>query len=372
MNGQIMFQGGGCHKEIGGILERHKVKKPFLVCDQALPLLGVREYLDNLSLPILYFDEFDPNPSYDSMVLGLQRYQREGCDCVVAIGGGSAIDVAKCIKLYAKMDAAHNLLQQDVIRNEVPLLALPTTAGTGSEATRFVVLYYNGEKQSIAHDDILPRYAILDADFLNTLPPYQRQSTMMDALCHAVESYWSIHSNEVSLEYSRQALGMIWGSREGYLDNVCDDNERMLFGANMAGKAINVTQTTGAHAMSYKLTSLLGIAHGHAVAVCLPKLWARMVRNADAVMDSRGTAHVMRIFHEIAARMGCTSPMAAIEQWEHMLVALGLYPLPAHDTLDMDVLVDSVNATRLRNNPVNLSQEAIRELYAEILCESKV
>lgn len=112
-------------------------------------------------------------------------------------------------------------------------------------------------------------WSFLTPGALKTLPAYQRKSTMLDALCHAVESFWSVHATAESKAYSRDALKMIRRYAEDYLANCDEGNAGMLLAANTAGKAINLTQTTAGHAMCYKLTSLYGLAHGHAAALCV-------------------------------------------------------------------------------------------------------
>ena len=146
---------------------------------------------------------------------------------------------------------------------------MPTTAGTGSEATRYAVIYFDGEKQSISDYSCIPSAVLMDASVLKTLPIYQKKSTMMDAFCHAIESYWSVNSSEESRQYSRRAIQLIMENKDLYIGNDETGNTQMLKAAHLAGKAINLTQTTAGHAMCYKLTSLYGIAHGHAAALCV-------------------------------------------------------------------------------------------------------
>lgn len=95
---------------------------------------------------------------------------RRSCDLIIAVGGGSAMDVAKCIKLYAYMDPGINYLEQKIVPNDIPLLAVPTTAGTGSEATRYAVVYYKGEKQSVCDESCIPSAVLMDASVLKTRP----------------------------------------------------------------------------------------------------------------------------------------------------------------------------------------------------------
>ncbi|MCM1327793.1 MAG: phosphonoacetaldehyde reductase, partial [Lachnoclostridium sp.] len=282
------------------------------------------------------------------------------------VGGGSAMDVAKCIKLFSNMKQEQNYLEQPVIPNGIEFLAVPTTAGTGSEATRFAVIYYNGEKQSVADDSCMPSAVLMDPAALETLPEYQKKATMMDALCHATESFWSIHANGESRRYSAEAIKLVFENYKGYLSNVKTGNAGMLKAANMAGKAINITQTTAGHAMCYKITSLFGVSHGHAAALCVSKLFPFMVRNTDKCVDPRGRGHLEDTFAELAEAYGCSDALSASEKFNGLLDELHL-ETPTASEKDYEVLKNSVNPERLKNNPVGLDVRTMDVLYHEIL-----
>lgn len=145
-------------------------------------------------MPCAVFQGFSSNPKYEDVLRGVEAFRAENCDAVVAVGGGSSLDVGKCIKLFARMDPEQDCLAQPLQENGVPLAAVPTTAGTGSESTHFAVVYVNGEKRSVASTAALPDLAILDADALDTLPLYQKKCTLLDALCQGIESAWSVRS----------------------------------------------------------------------------------------------------------------------------------------------------------------------------------
>jgi alcohol dehydrogenase class IV len=142
------------------VLRECKPQKTLLVCDSAFEHLSFNTYITKTIGSYALFNGFTSNPLYEDVVNGVQLFNEQGCDLILAVGGGSAMDVAKCIKLYSE-------------RN-VPLVAVPTTAGTGSESTRFAVIYKDGEKQSVSHDSILPDYVILEHYALRSLPIYQR------------------------------------------------------------------------------------------------------------------------------------------------------------------------------------------------------
>ena len=143
----------------------------------------------------------------------------------------------------------------------------------------------------------------------------------------------------------------------------------MLYASHIAGKAINITQTTAGHAMSYKLTSLFKIAHGHAAALCIKGLWPFMVKHIGNCIDERGEVYLKNVFAEIADAMGCNCVEDAIEKFKHITDELEL-EIPK-DVTDQDyaVLKNSVNPVRLKNNPVALSTEDIDIIYHDILGE---
>lgn len=251
------------YTDIDEWIEENKLTKIFLVCDASLRFLRIKDYFDELGkrIRVINFDHFQPNPLYESVVEGVKLFRNQGCDSIIAIGGGSAMDVAKCIKIYATFPGNGEngeWIGQKAEGNAIPFLAMPTTAGTGSEATRYAVIYWKGAKQSITSERFIPKTVLMDPSCLSTLPLYQKKATMCDALCHAIESFWSVNSTDESKECSRRAIQGVLGNMEGYLQNTESGNAGMLRAAHEAGKAINITQTTAGHAMCYKITSLFG------------------------------------------------------------------------------------------------------------------
>ena len=172
-------------------------KKILLVCDSSIGFLKLNNYLntleDRLGIKVIRFSDFEPNPKYESVVKGVDLFHREHCELIAVVGGGSAIDVAKCIKLYSNMDEKQNYLKQQIVPNDIILFAVPTTAGTGSEATRYAVIYYNGEKQSIADYSCIPSTVLFDASALKTLPLYHP----IRALSFLLQQMLKVHSQWV-------------------------------------------------------------------------------------------------------------------------------------------------------------------------------
>lgn len=331
--------------------------RPFLlVCGSSYASLSGLEKLNQL--PHTVFSDFTPNPRYEQVVQGVAAYRHGGCQQIVAVGGGSALDVAKCIALFSGMDEHRHYLDQPLIPNQVPLYAIPTTAGTGSESTRHAVIYRDGVKQSISHESIIPQMAVLMPELLDTLPLYQKKCTMLDALCQAIESWWSVAATEESVSLAKRAVSLILEAMSGYLAGSDRASARkMLHGANLAGQAINLTATTAAHAMSYQLTSLYGLPHGHAVAVCMGEVWQFLREKAVS------RAEIANILREI-------EQLLTLEAFEDCLAQMEIcLPVSRNKAADLPLLVSSVNPTRLKNMRVLPTEGEITAMYERIVQE---
>lgn len=347
-------------RQLNEICAKHQVKKLMLVCDSSFQYLLPREEYLGIDTPYVIFNEFTPNPLYEDVIKGVNIFRENNCDAILAIGGGSSIDVAKCIKLFSKMNDSKVYLEQEYAENDILLIAIPTTSGTGSESTRYAVIYYDKKKQSVTHESIIPTYALLDYRNLVTLPQHQKKCTMMDAFCQSIEAWWSVNATYESKEYSKKALAMIMENMEDYLNNTDKGNENMMVAANYAGRAINIAQTTAAHAMSYKLTSLYGIPHGRAAYICLPHIWKYMwENNSDETLADT--------FEQIAKKMNCGTVSAAIEYLFELNNKLFGNDKVSMNMDDIDVLTASVNPTRLKNTPVMLGEKNLRDLYEGII-----
>lgn len=368
---QLILQDKGDFQPLLEYLQHIGAQRLFLVCEQFIDRLPLAEFFGELpakhGIQVRRFSDFAPNPLYEAVVEGTAAFRAFQGDVIVAVGGGSAMDVAKCIKLYSNMNPGKNYLQQEIVPNDIPLVAIPTTAGTGSEATRYAVIYYQGEKQSINHISCIPSVVLLAPSLLKTLPVYQKKVTLLDALFHCVESAWSVNSTQQSLTYSLSGIREILPNIEPYLaGEECAANS-MLHAANLAGRAIDITQTTAGHAMSYKLTSLFGLPHGHSVALCVPHLWRYMIDHPERCIDERGAEHMEQVFGELAKAMGCEDAESSVEFLSALLKKMGIEPPQNWTEENIEVLSRSVNPVRLKNNPVALSEDALRGLYRKIL-----
>lgn len=348
------------------LLQQFELENIFVVCSKSVIKYYDTSFLTARKGKTYFFNEFSANPQYEEVEKGVALFQKENCKMLVSIGGGSAMDVAKSIKLFATMEKKENYLNQEKKKNDIVHIAIPTTAGTGSESTSFAVIYYEGEKQSVVHESILPDYAVLEKEFLRELPLYQKKSTVLDALCQGIESYWAVEGTEESREYAGQAVREILDNIQGYIFENKNHGEIML-AANKAGRAINISKTTAAHAMSYKITSMYGFAHGHAAAICLPKVWRLMIGYVKENGQAEEVQAVEAVLKDLDNIMGVSKMEEGVALFEQIIQNLGMEAPVRTGPEDIEKLAQSVNVERLSNFPVCISKQQMVNLYEEIV-----
>lgn len=319
------------------------------------------------------------NPKSHEIDAGVAAFRERQADLIIAIGGGSAIDTAKLIRAC---DVPHVPAAQviagavEVGSSGPPLLAIPTTAGTGSETTHFSAVYVDRTKHSLADPSMHPNFAILDERFLRSMPVGVTRSTALDATCQAIESMWSIRATDRSRRFARRALRLAWEALPRCLSHPTDRSRRaMLVAAHLAGRAIDQTQTTACHALSYALTAHYGLAHGEAVALMLAPVWEfnANVSDADAA-DRRGAHHVRTVMRETAALIGAGSVEAAPAVIRRRLrdlrapVTLAEAGLPGASAVEL--IARSVDAVRVGNNPRRLQPAQVPAVLACLLDRS--
>ena len=351
---------GVCHSidEIQAIIDQKGLKKPLIVLDSFL-----NGKIDLGLSDASWFSDFKPNPIYEDVVKAVNQFKKDGCDCLISIGGGSAIDTAKAIKMFLPLDENKCYLDQDTKYINLTHIAVPTTAGTGSESTRYSVIYFDGKKLSLTNDFLVPEYCVLDASFLNTLPYRQKSATAFDALCHSIESLWSVNCNKLSQEYAKESLNLILNNIKAYLSGDNSKNDVMMRAANLAGKAINITQTTAAHAMSYKLTSLFGLPHGQAVALCLEAILKDAEKLFSRAIHPLGKNYINGVFEYLQSIFEVSSTSELADKFGKMIDDFDLRVKLNCNSTNIEILANSVNVVRLRNFPVQLSNTDIFNLY---------
>ena len=379
---QIVLGKKNLKEELKSFFQEHSFRKIFLVAGSSFPKLPIGEELQELfselNIAFYHFSDFRANPRLEEVEEGIKAFSAFRGDSILAVGGGSALDTAKCIKLFTGLSKDRSYLEQEYRENDIPLLVHPTTAGTGSESTPFAVIYQDGEKCSVEHESIYPKYRIEDARSLRSLPMYQKKVTLLDALSHAMEAIWSKYSNEDSRAYGQKAISLILTNYKAYLSlenkneakvqgkasSAEDPSESVLESiaeaANLAGKAIAVTKTTAGHALSYKLGSICQLPHGLATAMVNRALYPFMCREKSRMIHPENLLFLAKCFSAETEEEGAKRYLEILEDLE-------ILPNLSVKEGDLENLVAAVNPERLSNHPIALREEDIGLLYKEIL-----
>jgi len=281
--GQIVI-GGGALAELPGILAGLGITRPLLVSDPVMRDLGlvdrVAAMLEAAGAPCLVFVDTVPEPTADVVERGAEILGEEEFDGLVALGGGSPIDTAKAMAILAANGGrlSDYKVPNPIPRAGAPIVAIPTTAGTGSEVTRFTVVTDTAtdEKMLIAGPSVTPAAAIVDYELTLTMPPRLTADTGIDALTHAIEAYVSRKANPFSDGMARSAMSLIWNN----IRTACREpnnraaREAMMFGATQAGLAFSNASVALVHGMSRPIGAFFHVPHGLSNAMLLPEITA--------------------------------------------------------------------------------------------------
>ena len=376
---QQEYVGFGSVNNLSDILSKYNPRNIFLITGKnSYEKSGAKKIIGSIlsGYRIIHFYDFEVNPKLHDIEKGISIFNKNDCNFVIAVGGGSVIDVAKSINVLASNEGKplDYIKTRRTIENKgMTLVSIPTTSGSGSEATRFAVVYIDKTKYSLEHDFLLPDYAIVDSQFTMNLPKSITASTGMDALCQAIESYWCINSIDKSKNYARQAIGLVIDHLANAVNKPSEvSREAMSKAAHLAGKAINISKTTAPHSVSYPITSYFNVPHGHAVALTLVQMlvYNSQVTNED-ILDGRGVDYVKKIIMEIIDFIGAQNIKGASEKITVMMKEVGLSTrlseLGIKKDEDIAVIVkNGFNPDRVKNNPRRLTEEALRGILDNI------
>ena len=375
---QTEFIGKNSLKNIKKIISDLDAKKILLVTGKgSYKKSGSEEkliqYLDDAV--IKRFFDFEPNPNIKDVLVGINIISSFKPDLVIAVGGGSVIDIAKLINIFAVHVAKEKEIYEFVNESSsvkqagLPLIAIPTTSGTGSEATHFAVVYIGNKKYSFAHEYVLPNFSIIDPSLSYSSPAYIKACSGFDALSQAIESFWAVGSTEESRSYSREAIKIILSSIEmAVLESDKKSMDRMSLAANLAGKAINISKTTAAHAVSYPITKFLDIPHGHAVALTLGSFFVINSHYSESQLnDSRGIEYFDNISKELLNLFDCSESEQVSQRLNQIMANIGLETnlksIFRKKNIDYGLIKKEINLERLNNNPVKVNSSQIENLF---------
>ncbi|MEK7172667.1 MAG: iron-containing alcohol dehydrogenase [Patescibacteria group bacterium] len=294
---------------------------------------------------------------------------------VVAIGGGSALDLAKSAAVLSQNPGALiDFLQKKkiFINKGIPCAAVPTTAGTGSEVTPYAAIWGEDKtKYSLNSFLLFPAWAICDPELTLSLPSLATASTGIDALCQAIEAYWSIYSFPLSDIHAVKAISLILESLEKAVQEPGNllHREKMMLAALEAGRAFSQTATTAVHSVSYPMTAYFGIPHGYACGLTLSSFlkYNFEVTEQDC-NDLRGFKFAQSRILEIVDCLGCQTVDEACLKIKNLMRSIGLeVSLAGAGITDIEVIVEhGFTPDRVANNPRLVTRENLRKLLENI------
>ncbi len=376
---EVSYFGAGARRELPQVLERLGLGKALVVTDKGLLAVGtaqmVTSVLDEARFPYETYSEIKPNPTVTNVRQGVAAFKASGADCLVAIGGGSSMDTAKGIGIVVANPEFADVVSLEgcapTKNKSVPIIAFPTTAGTGAEVTiNYVIIDERKSKKMVCVDpNDIPAVAIVDPELMYTLPRGLTAATGMDALTHAIEGYITKGAWVMSDMYELQAIRMIAKHLPVAVEEPKNQEARegMALAQYIAAQAFSNVGLGLVHGMAHPMGSLFDVPHGVANALLLPTI---MEFNMPLCVEKYGV---------IAREMGvCTEGMtpeqaaqAAVDAVRQLALRVGI---PQHlgelgiAAADIPALsAQAITDVCTPGNPRDVTEEQIRELYAKVL-----
>ncbi len=312
----------------------------------------------------VWINDFDPNPSPDDIINALAQLSSVSVEQFITIGGGSAIDLTKSIKAFYKKNTLDYdeiitlIANKEYIVNDIPIIALPTTSGTGAEMTQWGTVWdkKNNVKYSVDATFLKPEKAVIISEFTLNSPAEITLTTGLDAMTQAIEAYWSKHTTPLVQQIATRAIQLIRDNLRQAIDSPDEVTYRnnMALGSVLTGIAFSHTRTTACHALSYPLTMEFGIPHGYAVAMTLPKV---------AELNKGHFPNDEQLFNLFEDYTGISGWLNYVTR-DLTNLTLSNYSVTQKDIKE---LVNSkINIDRLKNNPVNLSHSNIINMFKSL------
>lgn len=374
---ETSYHGAGAIQEIAGEVKGRGFKKCFVCSDPDLIKFGVTkkvtDVLDNASIAYEIYSEIKPNPTVENVQTGVESFKASGADCIIAIGGGSSMDTAKAIGIIIENPDFADVVSLEGVAPTtnkcVPIIAVPTTAGTAAEVTiNYVITDVSKNRKMVCVDPKdIPIVAIVDPDMMSSMPKGLTAATGMDALTHAIEGYITKGAWELSDMFHIKAIEIIARSLRGAVNNTPEGREGMALGQYVAGMGFSNVGLGIVHSMAHPLGALYDTPHGVANAIILPTV---MEYNAPATGEK---------YRDIAKAMGVNgvdtmsleeARTAAIDAVKQLSEDVGI-PADLKEIVkpeDVDFLAQSAYDDACRpGNPRDTSVEEIKELYLSLM-----
>ncbi|MBR5152422.1 MAG: lactaldehyde reductase [Clostridia bacterium] len=374
---ETSYHGKGAIQEIATEVKGRGFQKCFVCSDPDLIRFGITQkvidVLEGAGIAYEIFSDIKANPTVENVQAGVDAFKASGADCIIAIGGGSSMDTAKAIGIIITNPEFADVVSLEGVaptKNKcVPILAVPTTAGTAAEVTINYVITDAAKNRKMVCVDVhdIPVVAIVDPDMMASMPKGLTAATGMDALTHAIEGYITAGAWEMSDMFHIKAIEIIAKSLRGAVDNTDEGREGMALGQYIAGMGFSNVGLGIVHSMAHPLGALYDTPHGVANAIILPTV---MEYNAPATGDK---------YRDIAKAMGVSGTdamsiedarKAAIDAVKQLSLDVGI-PADLKEIVkmeDIDFLAQSAFDDACRpGNPRATSVEEIKELYLSLM-----
>lgn len=376
---EVSYFGPGAREVLPKEIERLGFKKAFVATDKDLIKFGVADkvlkVLEGANIPYEVFSEIKPNPTVANVKAGVAAFAQSGADFIIAIGGGSSMDTAKAVGIITNNPDFADVVSlegvADTKKKSVPIIALPTTAGTAAEVTiNYVITDEENEKKMVCVDpNDIPAIAIVDAELMYTLPKSLTASTGLDALTHAIEGLITKGAWEMSDMFEIKAIEMI----AEYLPVAVEEptnvkaREAMALGQYVAGMAFSNVGLGVVHGMAHPMGAIFDIPHGVANAVLLPTV---MEYNKPAAKEKYvEIAKAMKVYKDGMSVDEAAD--AAVEAVKALSIKVGI-PQTLTELGITENDIDALAASAIADvctpgNPRDIDEATIKELYKKIL-----
>lgn len=374
---ETSYHGAGAINDIAPEVKGRGFKKCFVCSDPDLIKFGVTkkvtDVLDGASIPYEIYSEIKPNPTVENVKSGVAAFKASGADCIIAIGGGSSMDTAKAIGIIIKNPEFEDVVSLEGVAPTtnkcVPIIAVPTTAGTAAEVTiNYVITDTEKNRKMVCVDPKdIPIIAVVDPDMMSTMPKGLTAATGMDALTHAIEGYITKGAWELSDMFHLKAIEIIAANLRGAVENTAEGRKQMALGQYVAGMGFSNVGLGLVHSMAHPLGAVYDTPHGVANAIILPTV---MEYNASATGEK---------YRDIAKAMGVEgvdamsledARKAAVAAVKQLGADVGI-PADLKEIVkdeDVDFLAQSAYDDACRpGNPRDTSVEEIKALYRSLM-----
>ena len=370
----IVF-GVGSLKRLPELLEKSGSKKMMVVSDRGLEKLGVvQKVLDIVEaegIETVSFLDILPNPTVDMVNAATKVYKESGATSIVALGGGSPMDVAKAVGVLARYGGSITEYEgAHLVPGPIePIIAIPTTAGTGSEVTAFSVITDTTRtyKLTVFSYELLPKYALLDPEMIMSVPPMVAASCGIDALIHAWEAYTSLGASPFSDAMAEKAMELIGGNIRRFVANRKDEEAAcaMMSGSMFAGIAFAWARL-GVHAMSHPVSAFFGVQHGVANSILLP-----VIVEYNALADHGRYEKIYNYISEEKEPVKDFKPEMLVEEIKKLNASMGIPKTLSEVGVTEDEIpqmaADAMKSGNIAANPRQTTLKDVEMLYRKAL-----